>query len=359
MPGIVDPHTHILKDWEGIEPGQAAAIENGITTLVEMSAHADFIDEISQFAATGQLRVRTSIYMIYADLCGILQGDWYLEHPPEEVLAERLRIAGVKVTLDGGVCKLPAVSFEYPTVGGFGDLYFEQDQMNEIVKEIHDNGYQVAIHAQGDRAIEVAQSAIENALAGAPNLPRHRIEHNPFPSSESLPRYSEIGIVPTIVFGYATCAEIHENAYSNFFGFENLSWLENWRDFVDANPDLIIAWHGDDPWIPPLSPFLELYGVVTRNEVAEDGSVCEAPDWLVGHGITTEEALPMMTINAAYALHMEDEVGSLEVGKFADMLVISGNPLEDPYAIKDIEVWMTMIGGEVEYCAAPDTSLCP
>lgn len=196
-------------------------------------------------------------------------------------------------------------------------------------------------------------------MNGEPNVYRHRVEHNAFHRVDLLPRYSEIGIVPTILEAYATCAENNRNAYGNFFGAENLSWLENWRMFVDANPDLIISWHGDDPWVVPVSPLLELYGMVTRNEIAEDGSVCEAPEWLSAHSITVEEALPMMTINAAYALFRENEVGSLAPGKFADLLILSGNPYDDPYAIKDIEVWLTMVGGKTEYCSAPDTSLCP
>ena len=59
------------------------------------------------------------------------------------------------------------------------------------------------------------------------------------------------------------------------------------------------------------------------------------------------------------ALFREDEVGSLEVGKFADMLVVSGDPLGDPFAIKDIAVWMTMIGGQTEYCADGQAAYCP
>lgn len=68
----------------------------------------------------------------------------------------------------------------------------------------------------------------------------------------------------------------------------------------------------------------------------------------------------MMTINAAHALHREDEVGSLRAGKFADLIVLSDNPLlVNAEAIKDIGVWMTMVGGNVEYCAAGREAFCP
>jgi hypothetical protein len=100
--------------------------------------------------------------------------------------------------------------------------------------------------------------------------------------------------------------------------------------------------------------------MVTRAEVAEDGSVCEPADWLAQHAITVEEALPMMTINSAFVLHRDEEVGSLEPGKLADLLIISANPLNiDPYEIKDIFPLLTMVGGISEYCLDWASTYCP
>jgi predicted amidohydrolase YtcJ len=359
MPGFVDPHTHLLKDTElEFEDAQQLALENGITTLTEMTTPPEFLTVLQTNAAEGRLRVRVTSYLQYSDPCGQVAGDWYLEHPVSREFGEMLQISGVKLFADGGVCGLPAVSFEYLGGQGRGDLWFMQEEMDRAVAAIHASGYQVAIHAQGDRAIEQAQNAIEFALAGEENIPRHRIEHNSFHRADLLPRYSEIGIVATIFGAYPTCAEINESAVSNFFGAEQMSWLENWRDFVDANPGLHIAWHGDDPWVVPISPIIEMYSLVTRKQVDQNGAVCEPPVWLSAHALTVQEVLPMMTIEAAYALFREDEVGSLAPGKFADLLILSGNPLDDPDAIKDIEIWVTMVGGQVEYCAAPDPALC-
>ena len=68
----------------------------------------------------------------------------------------------------------------------------------------------------------------------------------------------------------------------------------------------------------------------------------------------------MMTIDAAFALLMDEKIGSLEAGKFADLIVLSRNPLTiDPDTILDIEVLMTMVGGRVEYCLAGSEALCP
>jgi predicted amidohydrolase YtcJ len=367
MPGFVDPHTHILKDAGlSLEDAQRLALENGITTLTEMASHPEFTTKIQAFSKDGKLRVRTSLYLVYADPCGfvpggLIRGDWYLQYLPTREFGEMLRIGGVKLAADGGeqTCGGVAYSFESPGGQGQGTLWFTQDQLNKIVADIQSNGYQVAIHAQGDVAIERAQNAIAFALKGEPNIPRHRIEHNAILRPDLLPRYGEIGIVATI-FGTAnTCREVNEGRMTARFGKDHLAWLENWRALVDANPGLHIAWHSDYPWVQPVSPLMHLYSLVTRKQVDENGSICNPPQWLADHALTVEEALRMMTIEGAYALFREKEVGSLTPGKLADVIVLSGNPLDNPDGIKDLSVLVTVVGGQTEYCAAGSQALCP
>ena len=89
-------------------------------------------------------------------------------------------------------------------------------------------------------------------------------------------------------------------------------------------------------------------------------TVCEAPDWLAEEVITVEEALRLMAIEAAYALSMEEKVGSLKPGRFADLIVLSANPITiDPDSLKDLEVLVTMVGGRVEHWASGYEQLCP
>ena len=76
--------------------------------------------------------------------------------------------------------------------------------------------------------------------------------------------------------------------------------------------------------------------------------------------MSVDRALEMMTIEGAYAVSMENYVGSLEPGKFADIIMLSNNPFTvPPDELKDLEVWMTMIGGDVEYCATAKEIYCP
>jgi len=94
--------------------------------------------------------------------------------------------------------------------------------------------------------------------------------------------------------------------------------------------------------------------------VNKDGTICKPEPWLVPNAISAEQALRIMTIESAYAVSQEDVIGTLEPGKYADLIILSGNPIEvDPDTIKDLKVLMTMVGGKVEYCMQGEEGLCP
>jgi predicted amidohydrolase YtcJ len=364
LPGIVDAHTHIFNDaWRiglDLHGAQALALENGITTLGNLFVTPDFLDEMRRFEADGHLRLRTSLYLSVTDPCGnSLAGDWWQAHPPTRRFGERLRIGGIKMTIDGGVCGSPAVSVEFEPGSGLGDLHMDTGQLEAILAEAEQLGHQGVIHAIGDRAVATAQDAIEAVLEGRTNHLRHRIDHNLLVPEALIARYAEIGIQP-VVFGHlapgvlqrsSTCPAADRNAF--YQAYEG-----NTRMLLERLPAQRVAWHGDDPWIGPVSPFRELYNMVTRIRRFSDGSECSPPDWMLDTRITVEQGLRMMTVNAAHALFRETEVGSLAPGKLADLIVLSADPLSiEPEALWDVEVALTMIGGETVYCR-PGHSLC-
>ena len=367
LPGFVDTHSHIVNASDGdvnlFSDMQATVIQGGLTTTTEMGVTPEILDQLKGYDQAGKVQLRFNTYLLYNTNCGeIFDTNWYKTYKQGENITPRIRNQGVKIFSDGGSCNVPAVTFDYPGGYGKGDLYMTQDEMNRIVAQAQADGYQVAVHALGDAAIEQVQNAIAAALNGAPNTYRHRIEHNAALHDALLPRYNEIGIVPTIFGAYPTCWRINKTNQFKYTVPENLgTWEWAWRALLDANPGLIAAWHADYSSFPITNdPIAHLYGFVTRNEVAPDGSVCQAPDWLKQGAITVDEALHAMTINAAYALFREDEIGSLEAGKLADLIILSQNPLQvEPEAIKDTDVLMTMISGKVEHCAPGRESLCP
>jgi len=91
-----------------------------------------------------------------------------------------------------------------------------------------------------------------------------------------------------------------------------------------------------------------------------DGTACQPDPWFAEHTITVEQALRMATVEPAFAVSQENVLGSLKPGKFADLVILSGNPLTvAPDTLKDLQVWMTMVGGQVQYCAPGHEALCP
>ena len=358
MPGFVDAHTHLFNDAEqyfnmSLEEVQQVALANGITTLGDLYIDERFLKEMQAFAPA--LRIRTNLYLVMTDNCGKVLGDWYKEYPVTRHPSEMLHIGGVKLFSDGGTCERPALSYEMHPGEGLGDLFHTQEELNEMVLAAQTAGYQVAIHAIGDRAVEQAQNAIAYALDGQPNSFRHRIDHNSVIGPDLLPRYGEIGIIPVVSGLYPHC---------NPFGPPPPPAYQAWewpaRALLEANPGLPVAWHGDDPFFGRVRPLDDLYSFITRNDVDAEGNVCPAPDWHQAHTITVADALPMMTINAAYALFRDEEVGSLEVGKYADLIVLPDNPLTAaPEALVEMNVLLTMVGGRVEFCAPGHADLCP
>ena len=364
MPGFVDAHNHMLGERlmydEDPLPEQQMAIESGVTTTAEFYVDQSILNKLASLAKANKLRVRVNAYLLYNNNCGDLMGDWWKNYQPNQQIAPNLFVRGIKIFTDGGSCKIPAISVEYPG-GGKGDLFLTQEQLDQIVEDIQVAGFQVAIHTLGDRSLEQAQNAIAAALNGSPNIYRHRIEHNAIIRPELLKRYGEIGIIPVIFGGYPTCIRTtDESKFKYLIPSEYGEWEWPWRALVDANPNLPIAWQSDYPLFDNINPIYQMWGMVTRKAVNTDGSICNPPDWLKKGALRVEEVLPIMTINSAYSFFLENEVGSLQMAKFADLIILSENPLiSDPDKLKDINVLMTIIAGKVEYCAAGSESLCP
>jgi predicted amidohydrolase YtcJ len=258
---------------------------------------------------------------------------------------------------DGGSCNNPATSFEN-YAGKLGDLYYQAEQLAPMIQQAQERGYQVIIHGLGDRAIEEIMDAYEIVFAGGANTFHHRLEHNTLVRDDMLLRYTELGLVGNI-FGRFPGCKFADGVFAPS-PYPYNSWEWPWRSLLDANPEVHFAWHSDYPPIGVPDPMINLYGFLTRRDFRDDGTICEPPEWAADDLLTGEEALPIMTVEGAYALRRENEIGSLEEGKFADLIILSENPLQvSTEDILDIKVLMTMVGGKVEHCAPGFEMYCP
>jgi hypothetical protein len=363
LPGFVDSHSHVFGDpgviGETHDTIQDRLFSEGITTITEMGGDADFVAWTRDLETEGALRIRLSIYPNITTNCGEYLGDDYLAVPREVNPETKVDVPGLKGFADGGSCAAPAVSFQYANNVGQGDLFFTQEEMNALVAEANDRGYQIALHALGDRAVEQVLNAFIT-VNGADNDPHNRIEHNAVVRPEIYALYSQANPVATF-FGYsAACiwsGEPSKFAYAVPEAYADWEWP--YGRLLDANPGLIAAWHGDVP-VFPLSTIENLFGLVTRRQVSPDGGLCQPPDWMLADTVSTQAALEMMTINAAYALGRDESIGSLTPGKLADLIILSDNPLAlEPSELLNLNILVTIVGGMTEFCAAGAEAYCP
>jgi predicted amidohydrolase YtcJ/regulation of enolase protein 1 (concanavalin A-like superfamily) len=363
LPAFSDAHDHIFQRADELGPGldeiDQTLFANGVTSSGEMYVDQTLLEALQALAQRGGLHSRLRLYLSIVDGCGQPTGDWWKAYTPGQELGPNLTVQGVKLFTDGGSCGAPAISMEYSNGVGQGDLWMSQDQMNAYVQEADALGFQVAIHALGDRGIDQGLNALAAVLNGGPNTKRHRLEHNAVLRDDQLARYGQIGVVPTLFGAFQTCVYSHDTGQFKYLLAEpDRKYEWRWRDLIDANPGLIMAWHSDYP-ILPIDIATNLYSLVTREQVDTDGSICQPSAAQAKQTITADEALHLMTSGSAYALGLDGLVGTLAPGKDADMVVLSDNPLTvDPEALKDLSVALTTMQGRVVFCSSEAGDLC-
>jgi predicted amidohydrolase YtcJ len=245
----------------------------------------------------------------------------------------------VKIWADGGMTsRTAAIHGTYPVPPyGSGILFFERDELTALVRDLDSRGFQVCIHAQGDRGIETVLDAYAAVLAGVTGNPRrHRIEHGGAMYPPMIARAAQLGIVvvsqPGLLSalgdGFAAAFPDHSDQLYPF---------ASWR-----RAGIAAAGSSDAPVITA-NPLIGVRDAILRRTA--EGRVLGP-----GERVPAQDALALYTRAAAFAMHREGEIGSLEPGKLADFVVLDQNPLStDPAQIGDIRVLATVIGGEPVY----------
>ena len=387
MPGIIDGHSHYMASlfWIGerytIYDAQILSIANGYTTLNEKSVGPGEFEWLQSAEQNGTLRLRVNAFFIYnyawlENNETVLVGAWQdvtpvLDHD------RKFRVPGIKIYADGasGNRGFPAVSEPYTQemidawgiINPYGDLYFNESELSLIVDTLQDSGFSVAFHAMGDRATETVLNSINYALNGSTNDAfRHQLEHNSFIREDLISQALALNTIHSVRGYFPTYwQEDYEAMYP-------ASWMERTvnryslpgeglHSYLETDFGFLYGYDEDD-WSKSanIRPFLHLWGLVTRKAIDENGTIHSPDPWVAEHQISVEQALRMMTIEGAYAVKQENYIGSLEIGKYADLIVIDNNPLTmNPDNLKDIKVLLTMIDGNIEFLWASHTFPTP
>ena len=252
---------------------------------------------------------------------------------------DRLRIGGIKMVADGAIASRTAY-LSQPYEGSccdHGILTMTEDEIAQNVMEMHAAGFQVCIHANGDSTIDLVLRAYEAAQAAHPRPdPRHRVEHCTLVNPDLLNRMWRLGAVATPFCTYV----YYHGEKMQFYGEDRLQWMFAQRSFWDYR---IIATGATDYPPGPFEPLMGIQSCVTRTD-------SEGRQWGINQLVSVEQALRIYTLHGAYAGFEENLKGSIEVDKLADLVVLGADPTAiDPFAIKDIPVERTIVGGKTVF----------
>ena len=325
---------------EVMEKARAAlrhAAERGVTSVQDMTASATELAAYQALRQRGELTAR--IYSIQNHgIAGLVQAgvrtgfgdDW-------------IRIGGIKLFADGSMGSGTAAFFEPyaddPSTSGL--LIQSPEELQKQMLEADAAGFQLVVHAIGDRANAIVIDAMEGvATANGARDRRPRIEHAQVMRDADKRSMSLLGIIASIQPSH--CIDDMRWAEKRI-GRVRCAIAYDFRSFVDAGVRVAF---GTDWYVEPLDPMIGLYAAVTRQ--FPDGT--PPGGWFPEEKITMAQAVEFYTLGAAYAQFAEKDKGSLAPGKLADLVVLS----KDIFAVPPKEILqtkpiMTMVGGRIVF----------
>ena len=321
---------------------QDHAFRWGITNFHDAGAGSTDIEAQRALDASGDLKLR--IYTMVSAQDDVLT-DYWLARPP--VIADddsRLTIRSFKAVMDGALGSRTAWLHQPYTddPGTSGVQTFDENRLVDIMNRSNAHGWQINTHAIGDKANTVVLDAIDKATLTQRDH-RSRIEHSQHLLPSDIERFSKLGVIASI-------QAIHMSSDRPWaidrLGIERIeSGAYVWRDLLDAGVHIA---NGTDVPVEPINPIANFYASVARKTLKG------LPDegYEIGQKLSRHETLKSMTLWNAYAAFEEAEVGSISVGKRADMTVTDQNLMTvDENKILATKPVMTVIGGEIVYQA--------
>ncbi len=304
------------------------AVGNGLTCVHWIVDSADEIRIIQKLYSEGKMPIR--VYLgIPAKLLDRLVGLGLVTGFGNEMV----RLGFVKIFADGSLgARTAALKQPYtdkPETCGM--LIYSQRRLNRLVLKAHRAGWQLAVHAIGDKAIESVIKAFSKALKKFPRENhRHRIEHCSVLNPRLIRRMKRLGLIASVQPHFI----VSDFWVVDRVGMERARWVYPFKTLLKEG---VMVASGSDCPVEPISPLLGVWAAVARKSFSEES-------------LTVEEVLKTYTLNAAYASFEEARVGTIEVGKLADLVVLSDDPFRvAPEALRNIGVEMTIVGGKIVY----------
>lgn len=336
----VIPPSSESETREAILAAIAEANKWGLTGIHDAGVGPSTIDIYEELAKEGRYNLRNYV-MVSSDDRTL---ERYFDRGPQQGLYDgRLWISAIKIVADGALGSRGAALLEpYSDEPGNTGLITEPyERIREVAVRALRNGFQLNVHAIGDRANRMVLDAFESALEEVPVADhRFRIEHAQVIHFQDIPRFARLDVIPSMQGSHQTS--------DMYWAIDRLGWTRvqgayAWRSLLNTG---VVIPNGSDFPVESPNPLISFKAFVTR----QDENGWPAGGWFPGERTTREEALESMTLWPAYAAFMEHETGSLPPGKYADFVVLDQDIMTvAPERILDTRVLMTVLGGEVVY----------
>ena len=321
-----EPSEHQLMEACGLACQKA--VEAGLTSVHWIIHSPAEIRVIQKLRSQNKLPLRVYILIPIEFLDHLIRLGLYTGFGDDMA-----RIGGVKILADGSLgARTAALHESYSDDSSTrGMMLHSEEKLEELIVKTHRAGHQLAVHAIGDRAIDVVLTALEKALKKIPRKDhRHRIEHASVLNEKLIRRMKRLGVTASVQPHFV----VSDFWVVDRLGPKRARWVYPFKTLLQEGVPIV---GGSDCPVEPISPLLGIWAAVSRESFPEEQ-------------ISVEEALRMYTIDAAFASFEEGVKGSIEVGKLADLVVLSDDPRKVPSdEIKDIEVEMTFVGGRMVY----------
>ncbi len=308
----------------------------GLTGVHDAGVNRAVIDVYEELAREGRYSLRNYVMVRLSDA----DLEHYLGRGPQIGLYDgRLWLRSIKISADGALGSRGAALLEPYTdePGHAGLVLVPQERIREVAVRALRGGFQLNVHAIGDRGNRIALDAFEAALREVPSSDhRFRVEHAQILHHQDIPRFAELDVIPSM-------QGVHQSSDMYWAGARlgqgRLFGAYAWRSLLETG---VVIPNGSDFPVEHVNPLLSFYASITR----QDANGWPAGGWFPEQRMTRDEALKSITIWPAYAAFEEDELGSLTPGKRADFVILDRDIMRVPAAdIVSTQVIATYLGG--------------
>jgi predicted amidohydrolase YtcJ len=333
------PQTSLEVMDAALDLATQTLVSLGLTGVHDPGIDLGVLEHYRKKIAEGKFPLR-----VYAMADGMGETlDWLCENGRLEDPSGRLVMRSVKLYGDGALgSRGAALLSDYSDEAGqTGLLFSSQEDVEDHYRRVLSCGLQIGIHAIGDAANRQALDAYARVAGEFPDNPgRHRVEHAQVIHADDISRFSEMEIIAAMQPIHAT-----SDMYwaGERLGADRASGAYAWRSLLDSGA--VLAFGSDFP-VEKVNPMLGIYAAITR----QDLEGWPADGWYANERLSREETLRAFTLDAAFAAFMESEVGSIEVGKRADFVVLDQDIMQiPPERIPHTRVLQTWLDGEVVF----------